>query len=100
MKRLSAKIVTGYRAFLSDDKAVDPDFSRFKVLLVYAVVADKGIGGHQNLAGIGRVGEHFLVAYHAGVEDDLAVGVGLTSEAVAFIGRAIGQDQYCSFSHF
>ena len=38
----------------------------------HAVVADQGVGQHQDLAGIGGVGERLRVADHAGREHDLA----------------------------
>ncbi len=49
-----------------------------------------------DLAGVGWVGQGFLIAGHAGVEADLADGggwAGMGAEAAAPEDRAIGQDQ-------
>ena len=47
---------------------------RLVVRGVGAVVADVGAGERDDLPGVGRVGDHLLVAAHGGVEDELADG--------------------------
>lgn len=68
---------------VADDVAGDPDAARLLVLVVGPGVADVRGGLHDDLPGVGRVGEGLLVAGHAGREDDLteraaARAVGLT----------------------
>ena len=47
---------------------------RLVVVVVDPVVADVRRGHHHHLAGIGRIGEHLLIAGHGGVEDELPGG--------------------------
>ena len=42
------------------------------VFAVDAVVADQRIGHADDLPGVGRIGEHFLITGHRRVEDHLA----------------------------
>ena len=56
----------------ADDEAVDLQAARLPVLGVDAVVADERVGHRDDLAGVGRVGEDFLIAGHGGVEHDFA----------------------------
>lgn len=56
----------------SDDEPGDLDLAGFGVFGVDAVVALEGVGHDEDLAGVGGVGEGFLVADHGGVEDDLS----------------------------
>ena len=51
--------------------ALDP--IRLGGIVTAAVVADERIGHHHHLSRVGRIGDHLLVAAHAGVEDHLAV---------------------------
>jgi len=44
------------------DEAAHEHVARFKVALVDAVVPDQRVGHRDDLPGIGRVGEHLLVA--------------------------------------
>jgi hypothetical protein len=89
---LVAQVVVGLVALLPDHEAPHLYLFRLEVYPVDAVVADEGVGGDDNLPGVGGVGEHLLVADHAGIEDDLAVAVGPGAEGVAFKDRAVGQD--------
>ena len=58
---------------LADDEARRPAAGATRASsAVDAVVADERVGHRDDLAVVGRVGEHLLVAGHAGVEDDLA----------------------------
>ena len=82
---LLAKIVIWFKTFVPNDKASDLYTIRFKILLIYTVVANKGIGRNQNLASVGRVSEHFLIADHAGAEYHLTKSINLTAKAIAFV---------------
>ena len=63
------------------------------VVLVGADIADMREGEGDDLAGIGRIGEDFLVAGHRGIEADLADGMAGGAKAEAFEHRAVGQHQ-------
>ena len=61
---------------------------------VDAVVADERVGHRDDLALVGRIGEHLLVAGHAGVEDDLAEGLAGGAEAAAGVDGAVFEGQF------
>ncbi|MBA7686839.1 hypothetical protein ES703_95298 [subsurface metagenome] len=82
----------GLLTFFSDDEASNLYLIRFKVLLIYAIVADKGVGGNDNLPGIGGVGQHLLIPCHAGIKYHFTIGISLSTKGIAFINRAIFQD--------
>ena len=67
---------------LADDQAFDVGADGFVVFGIGAVVADFRIGQNDDLAGIGRVGENFLVAGNGSIENDFAGA--LAFGAVAF----------------
>src|SRR5512141_209625 len=58
---------------------------------VRAVVADLGVGHDYDLSGIGRIGEHFLVACEAGIKNDLSLAFGGRAKAPALEGSAVLQ---------
>ena len=60
---------------LAHDEAGDLGARRLDVLAVDAVVADVGVRHRDDLAGVGGVGQHLLVAAERGVEDHLAGGL-------------------------
>ena len=86
--------VAGHARQLADDEALDLRPARLAVVGVDAVVADQRIGHGDDLALVGRIGEHFLIAGHAGVEDDLAGGLAGGAEAAAGVDRAVFQGQF------
>jgi len=51
---------------------------------------------HTNLSGVGRIGQYFLVAGHAGIEDHFSAGAALAGKSVARKNRAVfkGQDGF------
>ena len=51
---------------------LDVRLGRFLVVEVGADVADMGIGQTNDLAGIARIGENFLITGEAGIENDFA----------------------------
>ena len=56
-----------------------------------AVVADQRIGERQDLSGVRRIGERFLIAGHAGVKDGLAERRRVRAETIAFETGAVGE---------
>src|SRR5690242_5179556 len=85
---LAATPIARNRAELSDHQALDVRPVGLVVVGIRAVVADLRIGQHNDLAGVGRVGEYLLVSSDGGIEDDLAI-------ALAF-GAAAFADEYSS----
>ena len=84
------------------DRGVQDDAARARrrrqvdgldVVLVGADIADMREREGDDLAGIGRIGEDFLVAGHRGVEADLADRVPGRAEAEAFEHGAVGEHQ-------
>lgn len=94
-----AQPVTRLRAVFTNDKATHLEARRLNVPIIYAVVAHQGIGGHQNLTGVGGIGQHLLIASHAGVEDDLAIGESFSAEGLAFVYGTIFEDEYRRAAH-
>ncbi len=84
------------------DRAVQDDAARarrcrhvdgFDVFFVGADIADMREGEGNDLPGIGRVGEDFLVARHGGVEADLADRVPGRAQPEALEHGSVGQNQ-------
>lgn len=81
---------------LSNDSAA-VDFGTFKeladVVLLgfggYAVVAENGVGGHQNLPFVGGVGKAFGVAGHSGIENHLTGGRSFITKRLPFEEGAV-----------
>jgi hypothetical protein len=67
----------------------------FEVFSVDSVVADEGVGHHQDLGFIRWVGQGLLVAGHGGVEDDFAIRLSCGSESDAFHYRPVLHDKHC-----
>ena len=65
----------------------------FDVLVIGADIADMRKGEGDDLAGIGRVGEDFLIAGQRRVEADFGDRAAGGAEAAAFDHRAVGQHQ-------
>ena len=57
---------------LTDDQSLDIGSLGFLIFQIRADIADMWIGQADNLTGIAWVGENFLVAGEAGVENDFA----------------------------
>ena len=66
----------------------------FDVFLVGADIADMGEGKGDDLAGIGRIGENFLVPGKCGIEADLRLADTRCAKAFAFDDRSVGQNQH------
>jgi hypothetical protein len=56
----------------ADNKPPDIRRPRLNVQSVDAVVADQRVGHGHYLPIIGRIGQHFLIAGHTGIEHDLS----------------------------
>ena len=79
---------------LADDQAGDLDLARLFVLGVDAGIADHREGLDQDLTGVRRVGQGFLVAADGGVKDDLGSrGDADRSEGGAVVDHAVGEGQ-------
>jgi len=65
----------GDRGDLAHDESGYMESRGLDVLAVHTVVPDVGIRHGDNLAGIGGIGEDFLVAAEGGVEDDFPFGL-------------------------
>ena len=63
------------RRRLAHDEAGDARRLRFGITRRDAVVADERRGHRDDLAGIGGIGQHLLIAGHARVEHDFAAGL-------------------------
>ena len=62
-----------------------------QVVVVGSDIADMGKGEGDDLPGVGRIGQNFLVAAHCGVEADLAHSFALRAEAPAMKDRSVGE---------
>src|SRR5205807_10254736 len=78
---------------LPDHEPRDLDPAGLGILPVHAVVALVRVGHRDDLAGVGRVGQHLLVAAHRGVEDGLAERLAGRAERAATERRAVLQDE-------
>ena len=78
---------------LPDDQPLQVDAPGFHVLVVDPRVADQGIGHGHHLALVGGVGEDFLVAGHAGVEDHLPQDLSPSGEGKALENVPVLKDQ-------
>ena len=91
-RTLIAEIAAPFRQ-AAHHKSLRPGADRLIVLMVHAIVADQGIGHHNTLARIGRIGQDLLITHHRGVEHHLADTVLRTADALSHEGTAIFQDQ-------
>ena len=57
-------------AVLFDDEAFHLRPLGLNILLIDSIIANEGIGHDDDLTFIGRVGKDFLIAGHAGIEND------------------------------
>jgi hypothetical protein len=66
---------------------------RFDILVIGADIADMREGEGDELAGIGGIGNHLLIAGHRGVEDQLADHGAGGTDRLAVKDRAVGEHQ-------
>jgi hypothetical protein len=81
--------VAGDRRLVADDESRHLRRARFDVFRRHAVVPDLGTRHRHDLAGIRRVGEHFLVAGHGRVEYDLTARLALGAGGDAAIPGSV-----------
>ncbi|MNY06805.1 hypothetical protein D3C86_1395780 [compost metagenome] len=91
--------VVGERVFLAeargqnrqilDDQAGGMDFRGFDVLTIHPDIADMRIRQRDDLPGIARVGEDFLVTGDSGVEHHFADGMAGSADGIATKDRAV-----------
>ena len=87
--------VAGEGGELADDEALDVRAAGLVVLVVGAVVPDLRVREDDDLAGIGWVGEDFLVAGEGGIEDDLSGPFDRRTKAPALEDRPVFQGEDC-----
>ena len=90
--------VARHRRLVADDEAGHLRRARLDVLRRHAVVADLRAGHRDDLSGVGRIGQHFLVAGHARVEHDLAARFAFRAGGGAAEPGAVFQCQNCFHS--
>jgi len=87
--------VAGDGGKLAHHQALDVGARGFVVRVAGAVVSDLRIGEDYDLAGIGGVGEHFLVAGERGIEDHLSGTLGGRTKTPALEDGAVFQGENC-----
>ena len=73
----------------------------FDIFVVGADIADMGKGEGDDLRGVGRVGENFLIAGHGGVEADFADRVAQRAERqTPSITSPLGENEHAGVDGF
>ena len=85
--------VGGRLAAFLDDERRRMDFTGLHIFRVDAVVADERPRHAHHLPVIGGVGEDFLIAGHAGVENDFAAALAGAGEGTSLKHKTIFQSQ-------
>ena len=88
--------VAGIFTQLRYDEPSHKGFSGLVKFGIHAVVADQRIGHGDNLPGIRRIRQHFLISGHAGVEHHFA-GAFQSVQQKAVESRAVSQYQLSSY---
>ena len=86
-------VIRGFSDILLHDQPACCGCERFDIFLIGTDIADMREGEGDDLPGIGRIGQGFLIAGHARVEADLGDGLALGPEAAAPKDAAISQHQ-------
>ena len=87
--------VAGDAGEFADGEAFDVGFGGFVIGGAGAVIADLRVGENDDLAGIGGVGEDFLIAGDSGIEDYFAGAFGGRTKAPALEDGAVFQGEDC-----
>ncbi len=87
--------VAGDAGELADDETFDVRLRGFVIGGAGAVIADLRVGENDDLAGIGGIGEDFLVSGDGGIEDDFAGAFGGRTKTPALEDRSVFQGQDC-----
>ena len=95
VERLLRAVVRDDRALFANHEARDLRLvvDALRILIVDAGVADLRRGHGHDLTGVRRIGEHLLVAGHAGREHDLTDRARVRSEGPARKNRTVGQSE-------
>ena len=72
-----------------------PGPAALRVLFIDSVVAHQGISHGHALSCVGRVGQHFEITCHCGIEHHFAHNVSVRADAPALKDRAVLQDEIC-----
>src|SRR5580698_103277 len=72
LSRFVGTPVARQRREFADDQALNEWLHGFIIGIVGAVVADLRIGQDDNLAGVRRIGENFLIAGEGGIENNFS----------------------------
>jgi hypothetical protein len=78
---------------LTGDEALHKGLAGLLILTVHAVVADVGVSHHDDLSGIGWIGENLLVPGKRGIENHLAAEFPLGTKGAACEGAAVFECQ-------
>ena len=84
---------------VADHEAGGIDLRGFQILGRGAGIADVRIGERDDLAGVGGIGEDFLVSGQRGIENDFASGVALGSDGLAAEDGTVRQRQHRRYAH-
>src|SRR5262249_31059962 len=101
--RVSEKLLRGFlrapvareRGEFADSETLDEWLCGLFIGIVRAVVADLGIGENDDLTGVGRIGEDFLIAGDGGIKNDFAGALGGRANTLALEDAAVFQGEQC-----
>ena len=99
LQRIGRAPVARHLRQIAHHEAGGIDLAGFHVFRRRADVADVRIGESDDLAGIGRVGENFLITGHRGVEHHFSGRVAIGTDGLAAEERAVRQRQHCRSRH-
>jgi hypothetical protein len=88
--------VAGQGRELSDHQPFDVRAQAFVIVAAGPIVADLRVGQDDDLAGVRRICEYFLIAGERGIEDDFAGALGGRTKTPALEDRSVFQGEDCS----
>ncbi len=94
IQRLLVTPVAGDQRQVANDQAGGPHAVGFGVFRRGAGVADMRVGQGDDLLGIGRIGEDFLIAGHGSVEHHLTNGMAIGTNGFAAENAAVSECEY------
>ena len=99
IERLTRPEVAFVATEFLDDETSQLQPATFHILDVDSVVSDQRVRHRDDLAAVGRVGEDFLIAGHAGVKDDFAMNFTRGTKGSTFEDRTINQSKFRRTTH-
>ena len=102
VQRRSGPVVAVPSGQVADDDSTAERTARLEVAGVHPVVADVRVGERDDLAGVGGIGDHLLIARQDGVEHHFTAGhpTGrFGADELAFEDASIGEDECCRADH-